>query len=316
MISLVLRAVAWILLWTLLMQPAFAAKVHWLSDTPPDRESAKRLRDVHGGPVLVGRDGAYTKMLWLREGEDIEQSPYIFASQLQLLLMDPEGKIKETTFEGQKHSFVAFKMPDEGFYNLYMIEKSVDQETLNVKVAKAEALKHNCREGHDDMQAKMPPKHFDAAQFEIIRERLPKEDFHTRITSGDTVSFLVLYRGKPAGGATVKLITQKGWSKSIKTDQEGRAAFMMIRDYYPPWEEFDRHHRESFLAVADYVIQESGSHEGSTYQKVHCQATMQVNYYPSPRDYQSYLYGLLVGLFAMILAGAGIYVYRKKGMRA
>jgi len=86
----------------------------------------------------------------------------------------------------------------------------------------------------------------------------------------------------------------------------------MIRDYYPPWHEFKRRKMENFLVIAEYRSGEEGSHEGKDYNGVHYKATAAGNYYPSSRDYQSYLYGLLVGLFGLTVSIIVIYVYRRR----
>ena len=218
-------------------------------------------------------------------------------------------------FSNKGYADVDFKMPDEGFYNLFMTNRAIENEVLHVSIAQNESLNHSCRAGHDDIKEKMHPYYYDGAPIDIIRERRNKESFHSRITSGDVVSFTILRQGKPLPGALVKMVTQKGWAKTLKSDSEGRVSFEMIRDYYPQWHEFKRRKMEGFLVIAEYKSKGAGTYAGKKFKAVHYKVTSSGNYYPSTRDYQSYLYGLLIGIFALTLSGFAIYFYRRKRLK-
>ncbi len=289
-----------------------AAQTYWLSDMAPTKEEAKKMRSSHGGMVIRDGQGGYTKRLWLREGSDVLHSSYVTQNHTPLVLITPEATKTEMAFRNEKYADVTFKMPSEGFYNLFMIEEKVEDGVLHKTVIKNESLKHSCRSGHDDVEDKIPPFYFSEAPIDIVRERFPKETFHTRITSGDTIGYRVLIHGQPADGAAVTMITQKGWAKTLQTDQDGMVFFEMIRDYYPPWHEFKRRKMETFLIVAEYDAAESGTHQGEHYDSIHYKATTSGNYFPSTRDYKSYLYGLLVGLFGLTASIFFIYFHRKR----
>ncbi len=300
------------LLGMLVVNQTSASQTYWFSDSAPTAELAKKLRPSHGGLVKRGKRGMYTKQLWLREGEDPTISSYVMQSDARLILVDPDNKQTELAFDNKGYADISFDMPVEGFYNLFMINKEVDERILRVSVVKNEPLNHSCRAGHDHVKKKMPPTHFQGTPLDIIRERAPKETFHSRKSSGDIINYKILLHGKPVDGASVTIVTQEGWRKMLLTDSEGRISFEMIRDYYPPWHEFNRRQMERFLVIAEYHSAEGGSHADKAYDGIHYKATSVGTYYPSTKDYQSYLYGLLIGLFGLTASAFGIYLYRRR----
>jgi hypothetical protein len=296
---------------------AFADEPLWLSDAAPHGHG-NRSRG-HSGPVEVRR-GIYFKRLWLRKGATPKGADYITQADdtPSLVLIDTAGEIAEKALErgGGVGAFnVEFAMPDEGFYNAYVEQRRVAGDVLEVQVAKAEVLKHSCREGHDHVEEKMPPRHHTAMPLEIVRERKPKEDFHTRLGHGDEISFTVLRNGTPLPGAQVTLTSGQGWSKRLVSDEAGRVSYTMIRDYYPPWSLFEKRHAQPYLVNALYTLPEVGEINGQPYRKARYLASYSGSYYPSPDDYMSYAYGLSFGLFAMVSTGGGIYLFRRRRKR-
>lgn len=301
----------------LLSNAVAASEVLWFSDDPPSKEAAQKTRHAHGGSVEVGRGGLFMKRLWARAGEvPSEESGLMSADAAggrKLTLLHPDGTTTDVEpFSSPQGFGFLFPMPKEGFYNAYLVEKAVEGDTLHTRVVKAEALKHNCGEGHDHVAGLMAPNTMQGVPLDIIRERLPKEDFHTHIMSGDRVSFRVLYKGQPAAGVEVKMVTAKGWTKTLKADAEGRVSYEMIRDYFPPWTAFDKRQKENFLVLAAYAVDEAGTLEGKPYSKARYVGTLPGVYYPAKQEYTSYLYGLLLSLFAITGTGIGVYMYRHR----
>jgi len=296
---------------------SLAADSLWLSDEPP--KGSRRMGRGHGGPVEV-RKGVYYKHLWLRQGELPTEAAYVreVEGAPKLLLLDSEGKISKKDFEDKAESAflnASFPMPEEGFYNAYVTLQRLDGDVREVMIAKAEVLKHSCREGHDNIQEKMPPRHNSDIPLEIVRDRRLKEDFHSRLGYGDRISFKVLHNGAPLPGAQVVLTSGQGWSKRGLSDAEGRVEYTMIRDYYPPWNLFEKRHAQPYLVRTIYSAPEAGELEGEAYRRSRYQASFSGNYYPSPNDYESYAYGLTFGLFALVATGLGIYLYRRRRNR-
>lgn len=293
---------------------AVANEALWFSDASP-HAGHDGGEHAHGGPVIKRR-GVYYKQLWLRLGDSPQEAGYVqqVASLSPLLLLNTDGNLSEQRVSRDKdHGLykVEFPMPKEGFYNAYLTHQWLNEGTRLVHIAKAEVLKHSCREGHDNVQEKMPPRYSERIPLEIVRERLPKENFHTLLGHGDTASFLVLHNGKPQPGANVTLTTSQGWSKLAVSDSEGRVRYTMIRDYYPAWEAFNKRQAQPYLVSAVYTQPETGELDGQPFQRTVYRSSYAGNYYPSPRDYESYAYGLSFGLLALLLTGIGIYLYRR-----
>ncbi len=307
-----------------LLSGGFVASVDaatvWFSDQPPNAEWSKRARHAHGGMVERGRGGVYVKRLWLREGAIPASATYTRPGENgSLSVFGVDGKnVTPELFKVDSGGGITFPMPDEGFYNAYFVERSVEDDVLETSIVKAEVLKHSCGEGHDPKftASRMPPRGYAGVALDIIRERLPGEDFHTRMKSGDKVAFRVHYEGHPAVGADVSLTTQAGWTKRMQTDENGRAVFELIRDYYPAWNDFDKRHYESFLVTAEYRTELQGELNGTPFREARYRATLPGTFYPSELEYSSYLIGLLVTFAAAALTAGGVFLFRLKRRRA
>jgi hypothetical protein len=273
----------------------------------------------HGGTVEIRR-GIYHKHLWLRLGNSSQEDGYVAPGGRfsPVLLLDTQGRIREQKIgRDEEHDLldIIFPMPEEGFYNVYISRQQVKDGQRQWQIAKAEVLKHSCREGHDNIREKMPPRHNPDIALELVRERQPKEDFHTRLGFGDTIAFIVMHNGTPQPDAQVTLTTAQGWSKRALSDSQGRVRYEMIRDYYPPWRMFDKRLAQPYIVKAEYSRPESGELDGQPYdQTLYCTSFIGT-YYPSPRDYASYAYGLMIVLFALFSSGVGTYFFRRRRSR-
>jgi len=297
--------------------PILAAEPMWLSDTSP--HAGHGGAHAHGGPVEIRR-GVYYKHLWLRHGALPQEAGFVqqVTELSKLQLLDTEGKMKDIPFaRDEDHGLfnVSFPMPKEGFYNAYVSHQWVNGDVREVQIAKAEVLKHSCREGHDNVQEKMPPRYSDSIPLEIVRERMPKENFHSLLSYGNQAAYIVMHNGQPLAGAEVTLTSAQGWSKTLVSDSEGRVNYTMIRDYYPPWSLFQKRHSQGYLISTSYSVAERGNLSGKSYNSTLYRASFAGNYYPSPEDYESYGYGLSFGLFAMVGSGLGIFLFRRRRNR-
>lgn len=205
----------------------------WLSDQPPEKSLLKSMQRSHGGFVHVEND-VYVKQLWLRKGDSLFKSTFAEPASDNFRVMDTQQNVAEPTIEhGANTHSIRFKMPDEGYYNAYYTERAIENGILTVATAKAEVLKHSCRLGHNYDRKLVNPNQWNDASLEIVRLRLPEEDFHTRIQSGNRLKFSVLHKGQPVEGAQVTLETQQGWLNTSTTDQNGIASFQVIQDNFP-----------------------------------------------------------------------------------
>lgn len=185
----------------------------------------------HGGFVHVV-DGIDQKQIWLRRGNELHKAFYLDSAEGKYTLLDVQQALTESLIVKEGKRSIRFAMPDEGFYNAYYTEQSVNNNILNVTTAKAEILKHNCRNGHKYDRGLVSPQNWDDAPLDIIRLRQPEEGFYTRLRSGTNVQFKILHQGKPVVGADVKLETKRGWIKSQQSNDQGIASFQVIQDNF------------------------------------------------------------------------------------
>lgn len=321
--------------------------VLWLSDSPPSmyggdghgqhggppQDAAKGAKpggeapkkrpgrggdghEGHGGPVEMGKSGLFIKNLFVRGGAQPMRSKYLNRTNTatpEVRIQFPDGSIKAAEVGQTKNGYgIRFEMPQEGYYNVYLTERVVEGDTLHVMVAKAEVLKHNCGEGHGHVRGLMPVKTLPDAPVEIVRQRIPEENFHTLIAGGDDVTYTVLHDGQPVKDAQVKLTTKKGWTNAQRCDESGNVIYEMIRDYYPKWEMFKKREKSGYLVTADYTVPATGEYNGAPYLQVHYVTTLAGSYYPSKQEYQSYAYGMGVTVFAFTVTGGAVWWHRAR----
>jgi hypothetical protein len=206
------------------------------------------------------------------------------------------------------------ELTDYGFYNAAVVVRTVQGGVLDVQIAQAELLKgamsHGGRSEHDP--ALFKPTIDDAAPFELVREHAPDEMLWTNIRSGEKAVFVVRSFGAPVAGARVTLATQQGWRKTVTTGKDGRAEFMLIRDYFPDWSDFNRRQAGVFLVWAEAEKPQPGALDGRRYATTRYQASLTARYYPAPFDYTSYGYGVGIVVFVMVCGGLATWIYRQR----
>ena len=294
------------------------SEIIWLSKTPP-KEISKKIRcGMHGVPFVKDKDGTEKKILWIRAGCIPVQSKYTHRTNTTnpaIFVLGPDGKrIEGELSHGRKGYVFTFEGNLEGFYNVYLVEKFVEGETLNIMIAKAEVLSHKCSNGHVGIQKKMPPKTLkDHIPFEILRERIPREDFHTYLSYGDNVAFKVFLDGAPVEGSNLMLSTQKRWINNLESGKDGEAVFQLIGDYYSEWKELNKRKIHNFLLMAEHTVTGSGGHDGKPYKQINYIGTLAGTYIPSKTLYTSYVYALL--LLTFVITITTIFVYFHRGRR-
>jgi len=208
--------------------------------------------------------------------------------------------------------------PHHGANNLYVFDSQVDNGSLVVRNAKWVTIQHSCGWGHGEKfnDTRQISQSLDTIPLEIVVDHIWDTNFHSTVMSGDMINLQVLSYGKSAARARVSIISDKGWRKTVTTDEQGKVSFQMVRDYYPEsWSGFHRTHKGMVKFQADYRVDGSGEFEGQSYQSTNYSATFSWRYYPARQEYTSLLIGLLVAVFAMGLTGGGIYYYRQKRWR-
>jgi len=298
----------------------------WLSDMPPmrgDGTMSGRPGGMGGmGGMAMGgeRSGPPSKRLWLRSGNDPQKSSFARedADALpEFVLVTPakaEGEPLPPATEARKG--LSFETPTQGFYRLYAITRKLQGETLTVSVAKAE-IPYFSHGGDEEEKATAlkAPRYFDAAPMEIVRERAADEKPFFQLKSGDEQAFIVLQKGLPLQGAKVRFISHQGWIKEAVSDEQGRVSFQVLRDYFPPWDDFQKRFKATYLLIAEASAAETGKYKDQPYSTVRYQTTLSGAYYPASADYRSYAWGLGVGLVIVLFSGTAIYLYRRRRVK-
>ncbi|OGT94119.1 MAG: hypothetical protein A2286_00630 [Gammaproteobacteria bacterium RIFOXYA12_FULL_61_12] len=267
---------------------------------------------MHSGPPM--------KRLWLLSGTDPQKAAFARGdadASVETLLVTPSKPEGESVPPpGEGHRGLVFEMPAQGFYRVYVTTRTLQERMLNLNVAKAEVgnFGHDGDEEEHD-RAMTAPRALENAAIEIVRERQPKEGPFSQVRSGTEQSFIVLRKGLPVPDARVRFVSHQGWSKEVTSDGQGRARFQVVRDYFPPWGEFQKRFKATYLVIAEFDATEAGNHKDQPYTSVRYQATLSGSYYPSPEDYRSYAWGLGVGLLAALLSGVATYLYRRRRLR-
>lgn len=299
--------------------------VVWLSDSPPSRGDGPPRGGMGGmGGMAMGggeRGGPPVKRLWLRAGADPQKSGFArddADATVETLLVKPQGKPDGEPLpaaeDGKKN--LSFEMPVQGYYRLYSITRKLQGDTLSVGVAKAEVT--NFSHGGDEEErakALTSERVLESAPIEIVREKKPDEKPFFQLKSGEEQAFLVLQKGLPLQGARVRFVSHNGWTKEATSDEQGRVSFQIVRDYFPPWNDFQKRFKATYLLIAEANSAESGSFKGQGYTNVRYQATLSGSYYPSPDDYRSYAWGLGIGFAFLLFCGSAIYLYRRRRVK-
>ncbi|MGD9488017.1 MAG: hypothetical protein AB7W47_08345 [Calditrichaceae bacterium] len=293
-----------------------AENTFWISNVPPKDADKKiqpfgmhKISSVPGN----GKRGVFHIIQWIRAGTLPGESEYLTGPpsvNARVHLLSPENKLIDCEFE---KGTIIYNGNLEGFYNLYLTKKYVSGDTLHIISAKAERLSHKCQNGHKHVLANLQPKDLKShIPYEVIRNRLPREDFHTFIQSGDKVTFKLNLNGTPVSGSKVKLITQTGWAKLAESDKNGEVTFQIPEDYFSTLSEFEKQKIFNFLIVSEHDITENGEFDGSSYKRVRYTATFSESYIPSKMMYSSAVWAMIVFVFALSLAAVAVFYYRER----
>lgn len=300
----------------------------WLSDSPPSRGEGAARMGMGGmgmggmGMGMGSRNGPPTKRLWLRAGSDPVKSGFAREeadAPAHVWLVTPQGSPAGALLppppDGKRN--LSFPMPVQGIYRLYVTTHKLQGDTLNVSVAKAEVSNFS-HGGNEEERAVAinAPRILESSPIEIVREKAADEPPFFQLKSGDEQAFVVLQKGIPVEGVRVRFVSHEGWSKEAISDGQGRVSFQVIRDYFPPWSDFQKRFKASYLVLADVGVAEAGQHREQPYHMVRYQASLSGSYYPSPDDYRSYAWGLGLTVLFTVLGGGAIYLYRRKRVRS
>ena len=290
-------------------QPSFSSVVYFSDKNP----IPKKAKGSHGGHSHGGWGKVPSKKVWPLFEDESNKLNCFDNIKAELYLLDANlstSKLKQSRDRGCKS--VSFQMPENGYYNLFYVDRNIDNKTLYITTSKYEYMRFNHSNDAVYDNEKMAAHSIKEVPFDILRLREEGETFYHRLYSGEKIRFKVLLDSKEIKGANITLSTKTGWSKTIKTDENGVAVFTLIQDYFPDWNKFDRRHQNKFLITATYTKDAKGEYEYEDYENIKYTSTYSSIYYPGDSSYKSYAYGLLAAIFTMILSGFIIYIYRKR----
>ena len=278
---------------------------------------AKRGAGGHGGHMHGGSRGEVpSKKVWPVFTNNSGRLNCISNIRSELFLLDANLEVtKAKQSRGRDCKTVSFKMPDNGYYNLFYVDGNIKDDTLYMTTAKYEHMRFNHSNDAVYDNEKMSAHSIKEVPFDILRLREKGETFYHRLYSGDKMRIKAILNSKPIEGASVTLSTKTGWSKTVKTDKDGIATFVLLKDYFPDWNKFNRRHENKFLLTATYTQEIAGEYLYDPYKKIKYTATYPSVYYPNTSAYRSYAYGLLAAIITMLLSGVAIYWYRKRNQQ-
>lgn len=290
----------------------------WLSNSPPSKVADKvKKAGMRRLPVVYGKKRQMNIIQWIRTGELPENSKYAEPNDLfnaQLFVFDPDGESVTGKMEENEFGLiVSFPADKDGFYSIYLLEKFVRNDTLNVRVSKAERMKHSCRAGHDKALIRVQPKTYpQQIPIEIVRERFTGENLHTVMQPGDEVTFKTLINGVELKSGSVQMVTHKGWKNSKATNNDGEVSFQFIQDDNTKLKELRSRITFNYLIHFTQTVAESGTLNDEQYSFVTYSSTFSDTYRPSQMLYSSFVWALFVLLGSVLLITIGIYYYRRR----
>ncbi len=294
----------------------------WLSNVPPEeRQEEIKANGMHKLSSISAGRGKVKLVQWARLGSSVLNAGYALNSELadtELYCYSPGGELQECRVDSAlNHVEIGFGNPEEGYYNLYMVQKHVRNDTLLVRVAKAELLNHSCRNGHKHEDKKRRSHiHPDKIPIELTRKRNRLENLHFFVSSGDEILYSLTGSSGPLVNASLTFYSHHGWQRHFRSNEEGEAVVELIQDYFTPWGEIDNRKIYHYLAMAEYTEEREGEFKGQSYRYTHYVTTLSDGYYPSKVMYSSLSWGLGLFLIFSILIGGGVAIYRKRKMRS
>jgi len=284
-----------------------------LSETPPGRHGG-----AHGRAQGKGEEQAHSEhragpeKTWYLNRHDL-------APDAAAYIVRPDGTVAEGKLEhgGNGWAFKVDTLPmdgtQDGIFTLYVVDRIVADNMLQIRVAKANMINHSCGWGHQFKfdKERHRPKSLAWIPLELVGNDLWDASFHSKTMSGDRIAWTVLDNGAASGNIPVTFTTASGWSRTVETDEDGTASVQLIRDYYPErWIDFDARKKNGLVITAVREYDEQGELDGQSYGTVRIVSTLAWKYQPARADYRSYAFGLGVTALVAVASGAGVYAYR------
>jgi hypothetical protein len=129
---------------------------------------------------------------------------------------------------------------------------------------------------------------------------------HQRLNTGQKFALKVLYNKKPLANVPLSVMTQEGWEKIFRTDEQGKVVVNFIKDR--PSRPETKRTPEKYLFRVEYDVPPvTGKTDGICYI-----ASYILDVYPSPWAWQSKSMGYLTVVVTMLVVGGVAALRRRK----
>ncbi|MET0028832.1 MAG: hypothetical protein ABW101_14490 [Candidatus Thiodiazotropha sp.] len=294
-----------ILILLMLITGQSAATELWIDDRPSKGSAAEV-------------DGA-DKVVYIHQGEFADprgsQDPSVRQVERTAGVVDTSGGWVDAEVIEDR---ILFTTPHKGHHWVYLEERYVDGDTLEVGLSKyrfynrqgdiQESLLKEIRGRTNESKYGRDP--VPAVPFEVVLQK-PLQDHHVSccIYSGDRIRAKVYHRQKPLSIVSLQTISDSGWSARFGSDEQGLVTFEIPRYQYRE-SGSRRGAKQYLLLVAETRIDEAGVFNNQPYQQIHYRMSLPIDFRPSPLEWAAKLpaFALLIGV--ALLSGFATFLYR------
>ncbi len=272
----------------------------YLTLKDPSASKEKSGGHMHGGSGGKPKPEGYipTQKIYLSTLNNKSVSP----KNIEFFYYDIKQKKKDIIKNSSRgKETYSFEVPNNGYYNLFAVAQSTKDDKSFYNVAKLEYLqgKHGIEDIYDEKLKKNLEQNL--TKIDLIRIKNEDENsFFYKFKMGETLKFQAIFDQKPLANAKIHIKLQSGWEKTSITNDKGEVELTIIRDYFPPWNKFEKRFKQDLLITLEHNI------ENTKYT-----LTYPASFYPNSSDYESYAYALLLITLTLLISGIVIYRFRK-----
>ena len=271
--------------------------IYFSLTNPKERKKETGGMHSHGGEKPQAKGEIPTKNLWLL----VDRKKIFEDDNITIFAFDTTGVLKDVHSQNKMGTKTySFEVPKNGYYNIFAISETTKDEKKFYKVAKLEYL--HGKHGNEDIYSDDIKKELltNKSKIDLVRVKSKEEDsFFYTLKMGEKLTFKALLDGKPIEDAKLEIKLSSGWSKRVKTDENGTVSFEIARDYFPDGE-FDKRFKQDMLLTLKY------SDDTTDYI-----VTYPASYYPNTSDYESYGFALILITLTLLVSGIVVYRFRK-----
>lgn len=239
-----------------------------------------------------------------------------FLKDAAVWVMTPDGNTRrvEATSMGRRGPTVSVSAKGGGFYHvLAYADAGVKNGARLHLYSRASFMSHG-----DHLHPVKSPEVAEGAGFfqgdPILNvEQLGLSERQMRAATGQTLRVRVSFKGQPLAQKDVSIVTQQNWRQTKRTDANGEASFILIKEDFP--DAGERRRASKYLVVADHSEETAGEMNGEQYNAERHVATLSLSVYPSPWEWESRSMAYMVIVTSIIVSGGAIAIRRSRRRR-